>query len=744
MVHVTDAFRPFRVRVVGGGPAGWLTALALVEWRPELEVEVVTPPASPVSGRLAIGPEGVAFLHGYLAIPPVVFDRAVGPAWSLGTRRDDGVHTFAAGNVAEALRYDGHLGRSSLAAQLMVADRLPIARVGGTTISLLRETPFGYEVDRARFVEFLRERALRNGARGVDGQVTEGRFDLCVDASEGGDPVAGAYGPLAGEVRTVVTQIAALLEGLEGGRVGHLVAPTTFVDPWPDVAGEPELTAAEWEALVTMRATVVHHALPPAEAIAAAHADPTIFAGLLHDEASWCRALVADLQRRAPSRGRASDALEQWAREQSVSVIGPAELAKIPDEFPISPASDFGRFLRKTPPFLLRPRDQRELADALRMLTRRRIPFKVRAGGHSSGGQSLTDDGAVIDVTELKRVVSDSPSEELVRVEAGMMWLDLVRHLKATGRGPRVLTGNLRSTVGGTLTVGGFGESSHLDGPQIDIVRGLTVMTLDGESHAVGPGDELFDWSLAGRGQLGIVTEALLETKRQPYDMRVRLLEWNDLDGFFVGARRILAERRFDFLKGRVQWGKRAVVSAPAGHFADARPSAVDDFHGLGAAISVAAPFDFFAASVAASTEAVEACPAMEFAVPFDAVGQAAMIEIYHRIAELGLTRFMPRGAPLCPVPGGRYPLSPVPPVGGLVTAIRPEIPPAEVPQWLPALFALGERAIAAGGRYYLMSIEPEGDRSFLEGSLGKATVARWRELKARFDPQGLLNPGLL
>ncbi|TNF25050.1 MAG: hypothetical protein EP329_23800, partial [Deltaproteobacteria bacterium] len=214
------SFRPGRVGIVGGGTSAWLTALALLEWRPELDVTVlpfhgpdgVVMSDGAVCGAVVTRPAALAFLHGYLGVDVHVLHQEARPLWHLGTRyawgradaRYDFDLAFGEGNVAEALVNDGGLWRWSLAAQLMAAGRVPLARLAGEVHSLLPKTPFGYLLERDRFVAHLAARAAKVGAHlegrsvlgvRVDGERgdhiaglaldggDEARFDLYVDAS---------------------------------------------------------------------------------------------------------------------------------------------------------------------------------------------------------------------------------------------------------------------------------------------------------------------------------------------------------------------------------------------------------------------------------------------------------------------------------------------------------------------------------------------------------------------------------
>jgi FAD/FMN-containing dehydrogenase len=76
--------------------------------------------------------------------------------------------------------------------------------------------------------------------------------------------------------------------------------------------------------------------------------------------------------------------------------------------------------------------------------------------------------------------------------------------------------------------------------------------------------------------------------------------------------------------------------------------------------------------------------------------------------------------------------------------ALRPSMPVGELPKYLPLLRRIGAESLEAGGRIYLMSLDLDLDAErFLSMQWGEASRAL-RALKARFDPRGLLNRGLL
>ncbi|HEY6458946.1 MAG TPA: tryptophan halogenase family protein, partial [Polyangiaceae bacterium] len=200
-----------RVGVIGGGSAGYLTALALRRRHPHLQVTLVESSSIPVIGvGEATTPDLVEFLHRRLGVGELEFYEAVSPTWKLGIRFLWGApgggafhHPFTGEHVFEAVAHAHDQDLQSLGAQLMKADRAPFVReADGPVVPLLSTTAHAYHLDNARFVGFLRKLASRRGVEhvdcvveeavlGEDGRVkhlraADGRtlaFDLYVDAT---------------------------------------------------------------------------------------------------------------------------------------------------------------------------------------------------------------------------------------------------------------------------------------------------------------------------------------------------------------------------------------------------------------------------------------------------------------------------------------------------------------------------------------------------------------------------------
>ncbi|TNF28967.1 MAG: FAD-binding oxidoreductase [Deltaproteobacteria bacterium] len=436
------------------------------------------------------------------------------------------------------------------------------------------------------------------------------------------------------------------------------------------------------------------------------------------------------------------------ARARGIVVATPSA-EDVARGFPESPAHDFGKFIERVPGAVLRPDSQEQLDVCVALLAGHGVPFKVRGAGHCSGGQTLIADGAVLDLRDLCWVVEDRPDEDALVVEAAATWLEVCEYLREAGRSPSNLTMNWRTTVAGSLMTGGFGDASHHEGPQINMVRGLELLTLDGTRHQVGPGDPLFDYTLAGRGQLGVVTQVTLATVPRVWSIVARSYTWQSIEDYLHDLPILTRELRCDVVRTRISWTRGRVLGAAGYNSADL--SAAPPDYGFRGRAGEAQVIDLFAAGGEGPNDHwLPACPALELILPYapeDPAGSAALLEELRRqVVDAGLATYTPIGSAIMSLPPASVaphaPLAPLLSGPSHVVVLRPEVPVAKVPALLPALEAIGRWCYAQGGKHYLVGIEPPGLLD-LERQFGPA-LAPFRRLKAQWDPNGLLNPGLL
>jgi tryptophan 7-halogenase len=207
-----DGYRT--VGIVGGGTAGYLTALAFRARHPHMEVTLIESKQVPIIGvGEATVPGILTFLHKRLKVDIHDFWAKVKPTWKEGIQFFWGLpgdYVFQAPfdwgsnqiGLLGSLAYQGDVNAMSVEALMMERQLTPVlGSSDDDVVSLLPRFPFAYHLDNVRFVRYLTDLAADRGVRHLDATIgsvvsgpqgidhlvtTDGRhlsFDLFVDCS---------------------------------------------------------------------------------------------------------------------------------------------------------------------------------------------------------------------------------------------------------------------------------------------------------------------------------------------------------------------------------------------------------------------------------------------------------------------------------------------------------------------------------------------------------------------------------
>jgi tryptophan 7-halogenase len=253
-----------RVLVVGGGTAGYLSALALRRHTAASVTLVESAAIPPVGVGEATVPSILPFLHGYLDIDIERFYAAVRPTWKLGIRFEWGrpaPYRFLAPfdwahdgvGALGSLRETGTLDQMSLLAMFMAADKVPLLRLeDGGVASVLPWLGVAYHFDVHRLNAFLHQEARARGVRLLDARVERvelapsgdvravvtdrGReeADVFIDCSGFrallvGGALGGRFESFAG---SLMTDRALVFERPHGGHIRPYTTATTLDHGW--------------------------------------------------------------------------------------------------------------------------------------------------------------------------------------------------------------------------------------------------------------------------------------------------------------------------------------------------------------------------------------------------------------------------------------------------------------------------------------------------------------------------------
>ncbi|MEA2326712.1 MAG: hypothetical protein QOE68_1671 [Thermoanaerobaculia bacterium] len=184
-------------------------------------------------------------------------------------------------------------------------------------------------------------------------------------------------------------------------------------------------------------------------------------------------------------------------------------------------ARDFGGLFRAQPAAVVPVSSEEETCGVLRLLRNAGVPVTIRGSGFSCDGQSLGEGVVIAQQPESgTRTLTESGFETAARAR----WASVVETLRGHRLTPPVLTYSLQTSIGGTLSAGGYGPASIAAGAQVDHVRRLRIILPDGEALWCSPDEhaEIFRFALAGMGRIGVIER--VEMDAVPYRPSLRLV----------------------------------------------------------------------------------------------------------------------------------------------------------------------------------------------------------------------------
>ena len=179
-------------------------------------------------------------------------------------------------------------------------------------------------------------------------------------------------------------------------------------------------------------------------------------------------------------------------------------------------STDFGNLFVKKPSIVATPRSTSSLRDCFFHARSQNMKLSFRGGGQSFCGQSLCNNGMVIDLKELN--TDDSSIEvgdDYVTAPAGMLLYDLQVFLRKKGLRLPIYTAATKATLGGTLASGGISGRSFSKGLLADHVLGIELMGTDGQLWKcdLESNSDILSYALSTMGISGAILTAKIETE---------------------------------------------------------------------------------------------------------------------------------------------------------------------------------------------------------------------------------------
>ena len=418
---------------------------------------------------------------------------------------------------------------------------------------------------------------------------------------------------------------------------------------------------------------------------------------------------------------------------------------------------DFGHIVHRTPFAVLKPGSVQDIVKMVKFARRHGLKVAMRGHGHSCLGQAQAEGGIIVD-SEVLNTIHRIDGDAAV-VDPGVSWAQLLAATLAQGLTPPVLTDFQELTVGGTLSVGGLGGTTHRHGLQIDQVLQLQVVTGRGDKVVCSPRvrPDLFNAVLAGLGQCGIIVRATVKLVPAPTHAQAYSLYYDDLDAYVRDQETLLAQRRFEYLQGQVVpnasgSGWRYMVEAVSYFTPPAAPDATallaglsDDVasrqvalhtyqawqHRLDAGLAFLRQVGLWDLPHPWLTVYVPSSRVRDYIAPF--IANLTPADTGMGPVLLYPVNTAPMNRPLYPLPAES--------VAWHLSILRTASDAASLQAMLASNRALYDQARAMGGTRYSIGAIPDFTPADWQSHFGPAWNA-FEDAKRRFDPDNILAPG--
>jgi len=176
---------------------------------------------------------------------------------------------------------------------------------------------------------------------------------------------------------------------------------------------------------------------------------------------------------------------------------------------------NFGHSLKSTA-YKISVKRTKDIADAFRLAKKTGLTVTARGTGISYNDVSLNSGGIVLGLSGMNQILEWDPATGYVRCEAGVTLQQLWQKVEPDGWWPPVVSGTMKTTLGGCLSANIHGKNNFQTGPIGEHVIEFTVMLPTGAQLTCTPkkNADLFYAMISGLGMLGVFLTVTLKMKR--------------------------------------------------------------------------------------------------------------------------------------------------------------------------------------------------------------------------------------
>ncbi|MEM7116235.1 MAG: FAD-binding oxidoreductase [Chloroflexota bacterium] len=165
--------------------------------------------------------------------------------------------------------------------------------------------------------------------------------------------------------------------------------------------------------------------------------------------------------------------------------------------------------------YVYRPINSEQLADLFHLARQTGRTIGFRAGGNSYGDAPTNSEQLVVNLSRMNRILDWNPENGRLRVEPGVTLQRVWEYTLADGWWPPVCTGTMKTTMGGCAAMNTHGKNAWKVGHFGDHVYEFELMLPTGEQITCSreQNSDIFHAAIGGFGMLGCFTSLTLQLK---------------------------------------------------------------------------------------------------------------------------------------------------------------------------------------------------------------------------------------
>jgi FAD/FMN-containing dehydrogenase len=206
-----------------------------------------------------------------------------------------------------------------------------------------------------------------------------------------------------------------------------------------------------------------------------------------------------------------------------------------------------------------------DIWNALQFARDNHLKVAIAGQRHSMGGQSLIQDGLILDMRPFNQIRLDKTAK-IATVQGGATWAQVQHLIDQDGLAVQAMQSINIFTVGGALSVNAHGIA-HRPGPLASTVKAFRIMLSNGEIKTATPDEnpELFRLALGGYGLFGVILDADIQlVDNEMYELKTQYVSYKDFARYYEGN--VGENDKFGLVYGRLSVSPSSYLTEAAIH----------------------------------------------------------------------------------------------------------------------------------------------------------------------------------